>query len=302
MEKIIRVILYILIVGTIIIYRDTLVDKITYLFDSTHAVTLDSPNEYFKNLDYKYVKQSIDFIPYSKQDLLNIYYSVLDRGYETFTFYCPKEYVSCIEDVGYISNPDSNELESINYFISPFNTEKSILTSYSEDGEVTLKMQRLYTDEEIRMVNDKIDEIMNDILSDDMGIEDKILAIHDYIINNTKYDEDALLDKSKYKSYSSYGALIEGYATCNGYADAMALFLDRLGVLNYRVISDTHVWNAVYINNQWLHLDLTWDDPIDSKSNTDSINHKFYLIDTETLEGYNITDHEFNKSIYLEVS
>lgn len=302
MEKIIRFILYVLIIGTVIVYRDVLVDKITYLFDSNHIITLDSPNDYFRNKEYSFVKQSIDFIPYSKQDLVNIYYSVLDRGYDSFTFYCPREYTSCINDVGEISHQDSVYLNYINYFISPFNTEADILTSYSSSGEVTLTINRLYSDDDIVMVNNKIDEIMDSILTDDMGLEDKILAIHDYIIDNTRYDEEALKDNSKFKSYISYGALIEGYSTCNGYADTMALFLDRLGVLNYRVASDTHVWNVVYINNQWLHLDLTWDDPIDSKSNDDSITHKFYLIDTDTLESYNITDHEYDKSVFVEVA
>lgn len=300
MKKIIRIILYILIIGTIIIYRDILINKITYLFDSNHVITLDTPNEYFKNLDYSYVKQSVDFIPYSRQDLINIYYSVLDRGYETFTFYCPIEYTSCINDIKEISNYDSEILSNLSYFVSPFNSEIKITTTYTTTGEVTLNIEKLYSDEDIIAVNNKIDYIINNVLTEDMSIEEKILTLHDYIINNVKYDVDALEGKSSYKSHLSYGTLIEGYSTCNGYADTMALFLDRLGVLNYRVASDTHVWNAVYINNKWLHLDLTWDDPIDSISNSDT--YKFYLIDTKTLEDYNITDHEFNKTIFLEVS
>lgn len=281
-------------------YRNEIVDKITYIFDSNHKVIIDTPNKYFKNKEYSYVQQSTNFVPYSKQDLINIYYSVLDRGYENFTFYCPKEYTSCINDLEEISSSDSEILSTLSYFVSPFNSEKKIETTYSSNGEITLNIEKLYSEEEINVINNKIDEIINNIITNDMSIEDKILTVHDYIINTTQYDTGALENNTIYNSHISYGALIEGYATCNGYADAMALFLDRFGVLNYRVVSSTHVWNAIYINNQWLHLDLTWDDPI--TDGADKTTHKFYLIDTPTLEGYNITDHNFDKTIYLEVS
>ena len=212
------------------------------------------------------------------------------------------EYVNCISDIEKISNGENDTLSILNYFVSPFNSEKKITTSYNNIGEVNITVDKLYSDEDIKAVNKKIDEIISDIINNNMSLEDKILAVHDYIINNTKYDSDALNNNSKYKSYISYGTLIEGYSTCNGYADAMALFLDRFNVPNIRIASSTHVWNAVYLNNKWLHLDLTWDDPITEGSNRDTLLHKFYLIDTPTLEGYNITEHEYNKTIFLEVS
>ena len=128
-------------------------------------------------------------------------------------------------------------------------------------------------------------------------VEDKILKIHDYIINNTKYDTA----NSDSKSSTAYGALINHKAVCGGYADAMALFLNKFNVPNFKIASNTHVWNAVYIDSTWLHLDLTWDDPV-SSSGEDTILHKFYLIDTPSLEKYKITDHEYDKTIYEELS
>lgn len=300
MKKIFKFIFYLILIGIIYNYRNEIIDGISSLLDSNHKVVLDDPNKYFKNKNYLYVKQSTDFIPYSMQDLINIYYSVLDRGYNDFTFYCPKEYVNCISDLEKISSADSTVLTNLNYFVSPFNSENKIATSYSSTGEVNIVIEKLYTDDDIKAVNQKIDEIIKKVTTENMALEDKILAIHDYIINNTKYDSEGLNGNSPYKSNISYGTLLQGYSICNGYADAMALFLDRFDVPNIRVASSTHVWNAVYINNKWLHLDLTWDDPI--IENSDTITHKFYLIDTPTLEGYNITDHEFDKSIFLEVS
>ena len=189
----------------------------------------------------------------------------------------------------------NNKFNDIKYDLNKIN---NIVVNAADDVNTLLSS----TINRLEAVNKKIDEIISDIINNNMSLEDKILAVHDYIINNTKYDSDALNNNSKYKSYISYGTLLEGYSTCNGYADAMALFLDRFNVTNIRIASSTHVWNAVYLNNKWLHLDLTWDDPITEGSNRDTLLHKFYLIDTPTLEGYNITEHEYNKTIFLEVS
>ena len=302
MKKLIKILLYILTLTLMFMYKDKIISKITYMFDYNKQIVLNTPNSYYKNREYQFVKQSKDFIPYSKQDLINIYYSVLDRGYEAFTFYCPSEYINCLNDLESIINDKDETLSSLNYFVSPFNSERKISTTYSTNGEITLIIEKLYNEEETNIINKKIDEIIATNIKEDMNLEDKILIIHDYIVNNTKYDIDAQQGKTNYKSYSSYGALIEGYATCNGYADTMALFLDRFGVENFRVASSTHVWNAALINNEWVHIDVTWDDPVTNNPNKNELFHEFYLISTKTLESYNIKEHDFNKIIYREVA
>ena len=37
--------------------------------------------------------------------------------------------------------------------------------------------------------------------------------------------------------------------------DLMAIFLTKFGVKNFKVASDTHVWNAVNVNGEWLTCD-----------------------------------------------
>ena len=43
------------------------------------------------------------------------------------------------------------------------------------------------------------------------------------------------------------------------------IILDKMGVLNIRISNNKHIWNLVYLNNEWLHLDLTWDDPVNDE-------------------------------------
>ena len=138
---------------------------------------------------------------------------------------------------------------------------------------------------------------------------EKIKVLHDYIINNAKYDVERNKNgDSKYLSYIAYGPLFEGYATCNGYTDLMAIFLNKMGYDNYKIATTPeeisysatgHIWNAVKVDGKWLHLDLTWDDPI---SDINVSRDTYFLIDTKTLEKINDGTHKFDKAIYKEAS
>ena len=79
----------------------------------------------------------------------------------------------------------------------------------------------------------------------------------------------------------------------------MALFLEKLNIKNYKISSDKHVWNAVYINNEWLHLDLTWDDPV-SKDNKDHLEHDYFLINDNELLNKEKNEHTYDINVYSE--
>ena len=277
-------------------------------------VFIPTSNSYVKKENFLFVQNTEDFLPFSKGDLKNIYYTIVNNGWKEFTFYCPSEYVHCLEDVKEISN-DQDLLTHLNNYVHPFNGFSNVKTVISESGDITVSISYFYSDEQIKAINKKIDEIYKNIITDDMDTYTKILTIHDYIINNTKYDvERNNQGESNYHSYIAYGPLIEGYATCNGYTDAMALFLEKMNIPNFKVAmtpeensnTEGHVWNAVYLDNQWVHLDLTWDDPV-SSDGTDYLQHKYFLITTTQLEEADnsgeviVTEHQFKKNIYPEL-
>lgn len=271
------------------------------LINNNKTIIINPKNKYYKDYDFLFIKNTDNYTPYSYNDLLNIFYSVINNGWDEFTFYCPSEYSDCINDVELISN-NQVLLSQINDFASPFNSFDEINTLYDETGEITISLNNTYTKEEQNIINEKLDSIISSNINDSMTLEQKLKSLHDYIINTTKYDIDKNnTGESIYHSSTAYGALIEGFATCNGYADAYALMLDRLGVKNYRITSDTHIWNAVYINDEWLHIDLTWDDPV-SESGKDYLEHNYFLVDNDTLEKEDgtLVDHKFPKAVYLE--
>ncbi len=309
MKKLIIPFICILSILTVLININPLTDKIITFLNPPRSNSTTTVNLYSKNTNFSFVKNTTNFTPYGKQDILNIFYTIINSGTTDFTFYCPKEYQNCIEDVNTFSN-DDNLLTHLNNFVHPFNSFTKIKTTISDNGEITMQISYLYTPEQITKINNEVNNLTKKIITKDLKTDyDKLKAIHDYIINNTKYD---INNDKKSLSYSAYGALFNNLATCNGYTDLMAIFLSNLNFENYKVATTEeesgstsgHVWNAVKINNEWLHIDLTWDDPV-SSDNKDYLYHKYFLINTEELEtaDSNITskEHNFNSSIYVEL-
>ena len=104
----------------------------------------------------------------------------------------------------------------------------------------------------------------------------------------------------KYNSHKANGPLLEGYALCSGYSDAMKLYLDELGIPNYKISNDKHIWNLVYIDNKWLHIDLTWDDPITNDGGSLLLDN-FFLITTDELLKLDVSNHGYNIDYYPEL-
>lgn len=302
MKKILNIIISLGIIGLLIYYIDPITDTLANLLAGEKKVFINKENEYAKNYDFKYVKLVKTFTPYSYQDLLNIYFTVLNNGTETFTFYCPEEYTDCLDDVTEISEDDAT-LTNITNFVHPFNNFSNIKVKRDSSGEITINVNHLYTEKEIKTINTEIDRIMGEIISADMDTQEKIKTFHDYIINNTKYDNKFEEGNGYKDSSKANGLLLNHYSVCGGYADTMAVFLSKINVKNYKIASNSHVWNALYLDDEqkWVHLDLTWDDPVTMNSDTDTLLHQFYLIDTNALKDFKTDNHDFDSTIYQEL-
>lgn len=287
-------------------------NKITDFFISMFDMKYDVQYEVNQVESFEYVAKVNDFTPYSKKDIQNIFYTLVSTGREYFTFYCPSEYENCVTDVTDFSQ-NQELLTHINNYIHPFYSFSEIKTTVYESGSVQMQVYFLYSESMITRINQYLDAFIEEHKLLEKTDRDKIRYVHDYIINNAKYDVERNETKdSPYQSYLAIGALFEGYATCNGYTDAMSMFLYRFGIKNYKIATDMmnqeleigHVWNAVYLDNKWLHLDLTWDDPV-TNTGEDVLQHKYFLITDEELvkldnQDIKILEHIYPKHIYLE--
>jgi len=303
MKKLVSLGLLLILLGLTYSYKEDIIKIYNRVFVDLKkdSVKLESVNKYYRKYDFQYVQNTTDFTPSSKQDILNIYYTVINAGKDKFTFYCPTDYEECLEDVDYLAN-DQTTLSHINNYVHPFNGFKNVETEYDSLGKVTIHVHKSYTDAEISELETKIDQISNEVIKSDLKVEDNIRNVHDYIINHSKYDSDRS-DRNivNYKSDLAYGPLMEGYGLCGGYTDAMELFLEKLGVRSYKVSSENHVWNAVYLDNSWKHLDLTWDDPV-TNTGADILEHNFFLITTDQLKQLGTNQHSFDLTVYKEFS
>lgn len=254
-------------------------------------------NDYYLDNDYTYLKNYTDDVS-NKEELLNYIYYVINTGSTYADGECTKEYTNCTKDLNEIAN-DEKKLSLINNFVHPFNSFKTISFTYNDQGRFSLIIEHIYTEEEITKINYIVDNKIKELIIDTMTNEEKVKIIHNYIIDNTTYDtlKTENIHDDTYKSNTAYGVLIQGYGICSGYSDAISIFLNKLNIKNYKISNDTHIWNLVYLNGVWSHLDATWDDPI-SKFNENR--DTYFLINYDELVSLDDNTHSFDKTIYRE--
>lgn len=284
---------------TIINYNDvtTYVNKIVRKYSKNNVVV---PN-YTKNhrlYIFKSVKETTNFEPQNIEDLKNIYFTVLNNGWETFTFYCPYDYENCVNDVKQIANSKNDDyITLINNYVSPYNSYRRYNTTIVDDNKITLSVDKLYDADEIVKINNVLDPYINKNFNKKNITLKDIEKLHDYLISKITYDNDYKIGDEITDSNKATGAVLKGVALCSGYSDAFAIALDKINIPNFKINSAEHEWNVIYFNNKWSHIDLTWDDDEINKNN----NRNFFMIDTKTLYSKDKKDHLFAEDYYLEL-
>lgn len=263
----------------------TIYDKVIY------KKSVLSFNEYYSENNYSYF-QNIDSDSVSnKEELLNMLYTIVNSGDTSYSFYC--KYTDCNKDMKEMLD-DKNFLPIINNFVHPYNSFETISVNVTSMDRITITSRKVYSDIEIEQINAYINEFIKNNIKPNMTNYDKIKIFHDYVINNYEYDEN-----KGYRSYSAYTLITKGKAICGGYSDIMAIYLSTLGIKNYKISSDSHIWNYVYLDGKWYHLDATWDDPVASDGKPHLL-HNFFLITTSELHKLDTIEHNFDTKIYIE--
>ena len=219
--------------------------------------------------------------------------------------------------VFYVTGIDEYEIESINdYLCSTYGTvsQYSILEKTKGGMKILLNyeisdnyyvVQKYKNGEEIPgsrpeayKLYDKVVYIIDEIIEPGMTDYEKELAIHDYIVLNCEY---VYTDYSKEYAYRAYGALVQGKAVCNGYAEAMALLLSCVDVENYIMTGEAgteqdnrqlHAWNAVKLDGEWYQVDATWDDPIPDRGSF--AGHMYFNVTDDIMDD----THSWDEDLY----
>ena len=300
----------ILVVGTISIIivtvcafnKDYIIHKY-YEYTLNNKYLTQKTNEYYLEDNFNYVDNYTSMGISNKIELINFIYYALNSGISSTERYIDRSYSNYQNDIDMltINNGEGfkETISLLNNFVHPYNSSNNIKLTYGGDYTIGISINKAYSNDDIAAINEIVDKVIKEKLNNNMPTREKIKIIHDYIIDNAEYDKLKYENKNDttYKSNTAYGVLVQGYGTCNGYADAMAIFLDKLNIINYKISNSEHIWNLVYLDGKWYHLDLTWDDPIsDVNINRDT----YFLITTSELEELNDGTHKFDKSIYTE--
>lgn len=144
--------------------------------------------------------------------------------------------------------------------------------SYSSDW---MEYQVIADDKEIVSLEKIAQEILDEIITDDMGVWEKSRAIYDWIILNCEYDLG-------YEKSSAADMLRYHTGVCAGYSAvfrylALLANIECLEVGNYN-----HSFNAVHLEDDtWMYVDSTWGDGGDTVNYLyfgfeDTVRHLFY--------------------------
>ena len=89
---------------------------------------------------------------------------------------------------------------------------------------------------------------------------EKALFLHDYLAQNYEYDLN-------YSVYNVYDFFEQRQGVCQAYMLTYQLLLSEVGIESVAAVSDSmnHAWNYVRLNDQWYHVDVTWDDPVNDR-------------------------------------
>ena len=300
MRKVIDTILSIIIIigcGFVYYYRYPIIKYAVRTYSTINVH--ETSNSYTKGKSYIDFKRTTDFTPENKQELINVLYTILDDGMDTFVFNCDYECENDIHDI-----TSGSTLSLINNYVHPYNSYNFFNIKVNEYGTVYIDVEKNYDEFEIRSINEKMHTITARIINNNMSDYEKVKAFHDYIINNTIYDENEakLIENNvttNLTSHKAYNVLIKGMGVCGGYTDSLAIFLNHIGIDNFKISTDKHIWNAVYVDGSWKHVDVTWDDPV-SKPQVNRLIHDYFMISTEEIIRNDSVKHDFNREFYKE--
>lgn len=161
---------------------------------------------------------------------------------------------------------------------------------------------KYYDDKDSEQAHDELDEL--NALIDQLVLDapkkeyEKLKYFYDQVTRRCRYDETL----SHPDSRNAYGALLEGYAICQGYANAMQLLLSRAGFEAVPVIgnlskNESHKWNRVKLSDgKWYDIDTTWDDKPGFGKGGD---YKCFLVPEKTLE--ELQHPTANEAAYFEI-
>ena len=113
-------------------------------------------------------------------------------------------------------------------------------------------------------VLEKAKEVIGEIVTDNMTDYEKEKAVYEWQVAWVNYDNDNLspVTGGADQSHLPYGVLKNHEAICVGNATTFKLFMDMLDIpcqIIHSTQTGEHAWNVVQLDDDWYHVDVTFD-------------------------------------------
>ena len=105
---------------------------------------------------------------------------------------------------------------------------------------------------------DAVRKLAADIQAKTSDSREQLRLLNNYLIKHVKYGESNGINRA----CSPVGTMLDSEAVCSGYSSTISDICYLLGIPNYQLYDrpNSHIWNVVLINGQWLMLDTTAND------------------------------------------
>lgn len=241
----------------------------------------------------------------SHKQLVNKIYQTAVKRRSSGVFYCKGngskifngDLDALFREVCAIDKKTSDDADYLANSVASLNvmTRQESVGNQIQRTEYTVQIQYRETAKQLQAVNAEVKEVLADLKVKGKSDYQKVKLIHDFIVNNTRYQFTS-------NCYSAYGALVEGRAVCQGYAQLAYKMLTEAGVKCYTITgtanngsgAQTHAWNMVRIGKKWYYLDVTWDDPT---GGGDVLQYEYFLAGKRQFEKSHTASAEFKNKI-----
>ncbi len=243
--------------------KEILVDSKKYNLNTENGneitCSYDSENENIGGFPPNLLQKVLEAIKYSNNVVdISVFEIPMDKAKDLITMIATK-----LEIAGY-----SHSFSYDVIYDSHKNTIAKLNFSFENATESMEPTNLIDAEEYVLTKIKKNTESMNDF--------DKVIYIHDYLVLNGEYDLElmniidtngTLSDELISNRYDKYALLVNGTGICDTYTQAYKYLLENCGIDCITVSSSdmNHAWNLVEIDNEWYHVDCTWDDPVNDR-------------------------------------
>jgi len=202
----------------------------------------------------------------------NYYYDQLNKVQQK-AYYAIKEGLLKLQDSFAVPKLSGKELADIYFMIrmdcpSIFYSVTFSYRYYADSSMVEMIPKYLFPKDKIKEHRQAMEARVAKLArqAEKLDEKGKELFIHDFIVENVKYDK-----LKKEYSHEIIGALGNGVAVCEGIAKAVKILCDELKLWCIIALSEAnpdkgikyrHAWNVIRIDGQYYHLDVTFDNSL----------------------------------------